>query len=163
MIEKERKSVDYLVVNELKKQSLTISLAESCTGGKIASLMTSRSGASSYFKGGLVCYSKSSKVNILNIPKDLIESVGSVSKEVAREMAISAKLLFNSNIAISITGNAGPTRGDLKKKIGTVFIGIAKYSEVMVHKFSFSGDRDKIIKNTVEQSFKLIYRELIKE
>ena len=132
MIEKERKSVDYLVVNELKKQSLTISLAESCTGGKIASLMTSRSGASSYFKGGLVCYSKSSKVNILNI-------------------------------AISITGNAGPTRGDLKKKIGTVFIGIAKYSEVMVHKFSFSGDRDKIIKNTVEQSFKLIYRELIKE
>ena len=163
MTDKGKKVVDYLVINELKKQSLTISVAESCTGGKIASLITSKPGASSYFKGGLVCYSESSKVNILNISKDLIEFKGSVSKEIASEMATNAKLLFNSNIAISVTGNAGPKRGDLKKKIGTVFIGIAKYSKVIVHKFSFSGDRDKIIKNAVEQSFKLIYSDLIKE
>ena len=162
MTDKEKKPVDYLVINELKKQSLTISVAESCTGGKIASLITSKPGASSYFKGSLVCYSESSKINILNISKDLIESKGSVSKEIASEMATNVRLLFNSNIAISVTGNAGPRRGDLKKKIGTIFIGIAKSSRVEVYKFYFSGDRENIINNAVKQSFNLIYKELIK-
>ena len=78
MIDKEKKAVDYLVVKELKKKSLTISVAESCTGGKIASLITSTPGASLYFKGSLVCYSKSSKINILKVSKDLIDSKGLV-------------------------------------------------------------------------------------
>ena len=142
MIDKEKKAVDYLVVKELKKKSLTISVAESCTGGKIASLITSTPGASLYFKGSLVCYSKSSKINILKVSKDLIDSKGLVSKEVA--------------------GNAGPTRGDLKKKIGTIFIAIAKSSGVKVYKFYFSGDRDNIINSTIKHSFNLLYEELIK-
>ena len=162
MIDKEKKAVDYLVVKELKKKSLTISVAESCTGGKIASLITSTPGASLYFKGSLVCYSKSSKINILKVSKDLIESKGLVSKEVASEMATNAKFFFNSNIALSVTGNAGPTRGDLKKKIGTIFIAIAKSSGVKVYKFYFSGDRDNIINSTIKHSFNLLYEELIK-
>ena len=98
----------------------------------------------------------------MNISKDLIEFKGSVSKEIASKMATNVKLLFNSNIAISVTGNAGPRRGDLKKKIGTIFIGIAKSSGVEVYKFYFSGNRNNIVNNAVKQSFNLIYKELIK-
>ncbi len=163
MTNKEKNLVDYLALSELKKKSLTISVAESCTGGKIASVITRTPGASSFFKGGLVCYSKSSKVNILKIPENLIESKGLVSEEIASKMAINTKTFFNSNIAISVTGNAGPTRGDLEKEIGTVFIGIAKSFRVKVFKFSFSGDRDEIINNAVNQSFMLLHTELSKE
>ena len=92
----------------------------------------------------------------------MIESKGLVSKEVASEMATNAKVFFNSNIALSVTGNAGPTRGDLKKKIGTIFIAIAKSSGVKVYKFYFSGDRDNIINSTIKHSFNLLYEELIK-
>tara|TARA_B100000959_G_C14633903_1_gene481424 strand:- start:20 stop:508 length:489 start_codon:yes stop_codon:yes gene_type:complete len=159
---KEKQSLDSLVIQKLKKKSLKISVAESCTGGALASEITKTPGASSYFKGSIVCYSKSSKVNILKISSDLIESEGLVSEKVAREMAINSNILFKTDLALSITGNAGPTGGDLIKEIGIVFIGIAKLFDVKVFKFCFSGDREGIIKKAVNESFLILYKELNK-
>ena len=157
---KKKQSVAVLVIQELKKKSLTISVAESCTGGAIASAITKNPGASSYFKGGLVCYSTSSKINILKIPKDLIKSEGLVNEQIAREMAINSKTFFETDFALSVTGNAGPTRGDLNKEIGTVFIGLANPLDVKVFKFCFSGNRERIIKKAVNESFIALYKEL---
>ncbi len=140
------------------KQS--IATAESCTGGQIASLFATPPGASVYFKGSLVTYATSSKEDILKIPSEIIEKHSVVSAAVAEAMAKNVKEIFNTDFAISTTGNAGPSKGDSDAQIGTVFIGIATPEGVFSRKFIFGNHRDKIIGKAVNKSVELILKEV---
>ena len=113
------------IVSILKEKGLTLSTAESCTGGLIAKSITDISGCSSVFYGGVVSYDNSVKKNVLGVNKATLESFGAVSYETAREMALGVKKALKTDIGISTTGIAGPTGGTSQKPVGTVYVGIA--------------------------------------
>ncbi len=118
-------TLEKVVFEKLKKKNLTLSCAESCTGGMLSSMITRIPGSSEVLMGGMVCYSIKSKKDILGVPADLLEEYGPVSEQVAMSMAENVIGLFHSDIGISITGNAGPSSGDDKSKTGDLFIAIA--------------------------------------
>ncbi|MBP9602125.1 MAG: CinA family protein, partial [Lutibacter sp.] len=140
-----------------------ISTAESCTGGKIAATLSSVSGASNYFKGSVVSYATQTKINVLGIANEVIAKYGVVSAEVATEMAKSAQKIMNSDFAIAITGNAGPTKGDESVELGTVFIAVATPNGVFVEEFNFGQPREKVIDRAVSKALELIYKEILKK
>lgn len=144
-------------------KKLTIATAESCTGGKIASTLSSIPGASSYFKGSVVSYATQTKIDILGIDENLIKNHGVVSAEVAVAMAKSAQKVMNSDYAIATTGNAGPSKGDETAEIGTVFIGIATPNDVFAEEFNFGQPREKVIDRAVSKALELIYKEILKK
>ena len=147
----------------LTEKKLTISTAESCTGGKIAATLSAVPGASNYFKGSVVSYATQAKIDVLDIDENLIAKHGVVSAEVAKEMAKSVQKVMNSDCAIATTGNAGPTKGDEDAELGTVFIGIAMYNEVFVEEFNFGQPREKVIDRGVSKALELIYKEILKK
>lgn len=108
----------------LKNNSVTVSTAESCTGGMLSQLITDVSGASAVFPGGIVSYSNSVKENILGVSQETLTEYGAVSEKTAEEMCIGAKKIFSTDISVSITGIAGPTGGTNEKPVGTVCFGI---------------------------------------
>ncbi|WP_333808410.1 CinA family nicotinamide mononucleotide deamidase-related protein [Flavobacterium sp.] len=144
-------------------KKLTIATAESCTGGKIASTLSSIPGASSYFKGSVVSYATQTKIDVLGIDENLIKNHGVVSAEVAVAMAKSAQKVMNSDYAIATTGNAGPSKGDETAEIGTVFIGIATPNDVFAEEFNFGQPREKVIDRAVSKALELIYKEILKK
>lgn len=152
--------LEKVIASKLKELNKTLSIAESCTGGAICSKLVSNSGASTYFKGGVVCYSTESKVNILGIDRGLIDNKSVVSVEVADIMAKKVKEMFNTDFAIATTGNIGPTKGDSDVPIGKVFISIANDEIINTLEFDLKGDRDSIIKIVVEKAFELLNQEL---
>lgn len=139
-----------------------MSTAESCTGGKIAQLISAISGASAYFKGGVVAYSNQIKIDVLKVNPETIQKFSVVSKEVAQEMAINCRSIFNTDYAIATTGNAGPTKGNSDVEIGTVFIAIATPNEVLVEEFNFGQPREKVIDRAVNKTFEWLYKEISK-
>jgi len=141
----------------LREKKLTIAAAESFTGGLFCKLITDVPGSSKYFLGGIVSYSYFAKERILKIPHDIINEFGAVSKETALAMAENIKLLFNSDIAISFTGVAGPEKQE-NKNIGTVFIGIAIKELKEVEEKHFKGSRSKIRKEAVNFGIKKIIK-----
>jgi nicotinamide-nucleotide amidase len=158
----EGESIEKLIADKLTSNNLTISFAESFTGGKISDTLVSVAGASSFFKGSLVCYSTASKVNNLNVDKDLIDKYSVVSKEVVESMALNVKKMFNSDYSLATTGNAGPTKGDSNKEIGTVYIGIATPEKVFSFEFNFGNSRERVTGKSVNKSLELILKELLK-
>ncbi|WP_291122444.1 CinA family protein, partial [Flavobacterium sp. UBA6046] len=112
-------TLETVVGHLLKQQKKTISTAESCTGGKIAQVLTSVSGASKYFKGGIVSYATETKISVLGISENLIKEHSVVSAEVAKQMATNVKNTMKTDYAIATTGNAGPTKGDSNAEVGT--------------------------------------------
>ena len=158
----EGESIEKLIANKLTSNNLTISFAESFTGGKISDTLVSVTGASSFFKGSLVCYSTASKVNNLNVDKDLIDKYSVVSKEVVESMALNVKKMFNSDYSLATTGNAGPTKGDSNKEIGTVYIGLATPEKVFSFEFNFGNSRERVTVKSVNKSLELILKELLK-
>lgn len=138
----------------------TLAVAESCTGGRISELFTEKEGASQFFNGGVVVYSTASKINILGVDQDLISQFTVTSAEVAEDMAIKAKEKFNTDYAISTTGNAGPAKGEGDAEVGTVFIGVATPERVFSKKFVFSNNRTKTIGKAVNKSLELLFQEL---
>jgi len=145
-----------LIIEKLKKANFTLSLAESCTGGRIASNIVSFEGASEFFLGGVVTYSTLSKIRILNIDKKRIELYGVVSPEIAKDMSNAVKDLFGSDISISITGNVGSKSGDGLSPIGQVFISINFMNKVDVWEFNFNDDRNTNIESAVSKVFILL-------
>ena len=137
-----------------------LAAAESCTGGALAAEFTTHPGASSCFKGGMVPYATQTKIELLKVPKELIEKHSVVSAEVAEAMAESAKALFNADYGISTTGNAGPSKGDSDAEVGTVFIGFATPEKVISKKFLFRDSRDKVVKKTIHKAFEMILEEI---
>lgn len=123
-----------------KKKSLTT--AESCTGGLIANRITNISGASNYFMGGIVCYSNELKIKLLGVSEKTLKKQGAVSEKTAIEMASGARKRFNSDIAIAVTGIAGPTGGTKEKPVGTIYIALADEGGCEVKKFFFPYNRE---------------------
>ncbi|OGS80655.1 MAG: damage-inducible protein CinA [Flavobacteria bacterium RIFCSPLOWO2_12_FULL_31_7] len=158
----EEETIEVIVGRELTKKELTLSVAESCTGGKIAELITSVSGASAYFQGGIVAYSNQIKVDLLKVNSEIIEAFSVVSAAVAKEMALNCKAIFNTDFAIATTGNAGPTKGNSDAEVGTVFIAIATPNEVFVEEFNFGQPREKVIDRAVNKAFEMLYKEISK-
>ena len=125
----------------LKQMGLTLSLAESCTGGLIAHRITNISGSSNYFLGGVVAYSNEAKEKILGVPHDTLLQYGAVSEETARAMAEGARRLFVSDLALAVTGIAGPTGGTPEKPVGLIYIALAAEGEVRCERHTWHGDR----------------------
>ena len=155
-------TLETVVGKLLAQQNKTISTAESCTGGKIAEVLTSVSGASNYFKGSVVSYATETKISVLGIAEDLIKEYSVVSAEVAKQMAINVKHIMKTDYAIATTGNAGPTKGDSKAELGTIFIALATPNEVIVEEFNFGQPREKVIDRTVNKSMEMLRKEIFK-
>ena len=142
---------------KLIKNKITISVAESCTGGLLSSNLTTLSGSSKYFKMGLITYSNNSKINILNVNKKVIDKYGAVSQECCRSMVENLSKLSKSKINVSITGVAGPKGGTKNKPVGLVFIGIKKGNKIFIIKNLFGKKKRSIIQNnTVEKCINLL-------
>jgi len=146
----------------MKEKGLTVAAAESCTGGAIASLFTSVPGSSVYFKGSAVTYATQSKINILGIEQQLIDIYSPVSAKVAEVMALRARKLFDTDYAVSTTGNAGPAKGDAAADVGTVFIGVATPAKVYSFKYELGQPREKVIARAAQKALELIYQEILK-
>ena len=154
MWEKINKQSEILFHNCLEKK-LTITTAESCTGGMIASSIVSVSGSSAIFKSSVVTYSNEMKSKILNIPLTLINENGAVSKVIAYTMAYNVLDLMNSDISIAVTGIAGPGGGSKNKPVGLVHIGIATKQNVVTKRYLFKGNRLKDRQETTLEALKL--------
>ena len=155
-------STEGLIGKLLVEKGKTLSVAESCTGGKIAQTITAVPGASGYFKGSIVSYATQSKIDILELDKQLIDTYSVVSSEVAKAMAIQVQKLFNTDYAIATTGNAGPTKGDSDAEIGTVYIAISTPNGVFAEKYMMGNLRTKVINKAVNKAFELLYKEILK-
>ena len=145
------------IVELLSKKKLTVSFAESCTGGLLASSITSVSGSSKVFSMGLVTYSNKAKTKLLKVTKKTISKYGAVSYETCLAMVKNLSKISKSNISISITGIAGPNGGTKEKPVGLVYIGIKKGSKTIIKKNLFKNKkRISIQKTTVTQALKMI-------
>ncbi|WP_162072294.1 CinA family nicotinamide mononucleotide deamidase-related protein [Chryseobacterium fistulae] len=113
--------IEKILAEILAERNLTVSTAESCTGGELAKMLTSNSGSSKYYVGGMVAYATEKKIEILKVPEKIIQEYTVVSEQVAQEMAKGCQKLFNTNISLSTTGVAGPGKGEDGKEVGTVF------------------------------------------
>jgi nicotinamide-nucleotide amidase len=129
----------------LSQKNLTISTAESCTGGYLAHLITSISGSSAYYYGSVVAYDNSIKENVLHVKSDTLNTYGAVSEQTVSEMLDGALDTFNTDISIATSGIAGPTGGTQDKPVGTVVIGIANKQEKWVKKLMFTNNRERNI------------------
>ena len=149
------------IVKLLTKKKLTVSFAESCTGGLLASSITSIGGSSKVFNMGFVTYSNNAKVKFLKVPKKTITKYGAVSYETCLSMVKNLSKISKSNIYISITGVAGPKGGTKEKPVGLVYIGLKKGSKTIVKKNLFKNKkRISIQKATVKQALKMIFNVL---
>ncbi len=160
--EDEEGIVESIIAKQLNKLKQTIAVAESCTGGKLAEQITMHPGASNYFNGSIVTYSTKSKIKVLGVSKDIVDTYSVVSSQVAEAMATQVLTLFNSDYAIATTGNAGPSKGDSDAVVGTVFIAIATKNNVYSEKFTFGNHRAKVINKAVNKAFEMLLKEIFK-
>ena len=148
-----------LLHKKLIKKKLTISVAESCTGGLLAHNLTKLANSSKYFQMGLITYSNQAKIEILKVSKKIIDKYGAVSKECCKSMVQNLSKISKSKINISITGIAGPGGGSKDKPIGLVYIGMKKGNKIIIKENKFkSKNRFLIQKATVKTSLKIINR-----
>jgi len=151
------KIISQKVYKLLSKKKLKISFAESCTGGLLASTITSIGGSSKIFSLGLVTYSNKSKMDVLKVPRKIIMKYGAVSYETCLSMVKNLNILSKTNISVSITGIAGPKGGTNDKPVGLVYIGIKKGKKILIKKYLFkSKSRNLIQKATVIKALNLI-------
>ena len=132
----------------LRERHLTISVAESCTGGLIGHLLTNVPGSSDYFVGGMIAYSNDSKAGLLGVSSVTLETHGAVSDPTVQEMAKGVRERLRSDIGLSVSGIAGPEGGTIEKPVGTVHIGLAANDKVISGKYRFRGTREEIKLNT---------------
>ena len=145
------------LIRILTKKKLKISFAESCTGGLLASTITSISGASKIFNLGLITYSNQAKIKVLKVNKNIIKKYGAVSHECCYAMVKNLSKISKANINVSITGIAGPSGGTKQKPVGLVYIGIKKGNRIQINKCVFKDKkRSSIQKATVKKALSLI-------
>ena len=149
------------IVKILTKKKLTISFAESCTGGMVASSITDINGSSKVFTFGLIVYSNKSKINVLKIPKNIIKKYGTVSAQVCLDMVKNISKIAKTNVSLSVTGIAGPDGGTKKKPVGLVYISNKKGHKIKTKKYLFKNKgRSYIQKAAVNKSLGLILSSL---
>lgn len=125
----------------LRARGLKLAVAESCTGGLVADRLTDIAGSSDYFLGGVVAYDNAVKINLLNVPPGLLSRYGAVSEPVVRAMAEGARRLLGADLAVSVSGVAGPGGGSPEKPVGTTWIGLATPDGTWAHHHAWDGDR----------------------
>ena len=146
-----------LTCNVLKRlEGKTLATAESCTGGGIGAALTAIPGSSEVYKGGIISYTNEIKQKLLGINPILLKNLGAVSAPIAEAMALGARNALNADIAVSVTGLAGPGGDDRGNPVGLVFIGYADDKRIVSRRFVFSGDREEVRKQAVEEALKLI-------
>ena len=156
----EFENLEEAVGSLLEKRGLTLTVAESCTGGLLAQRITSVAGSSAYFLGGAISYSNSLKEELLGVDPATLETCGAVSEEVARAMAGGARRRFGADLAIGITGIAGPEGGAEDKPVGTVHIALATPDAIRHRQFRFLGDRERVRRMSSQWALEMIRREL---
>ena len=155
------KSIVLKIIKKLKNKKLSISVAESCTGGLLSSAFTSIDGASKVFTLGLVTYSNQSKIKILKVPKKIISKFGAVSMQCCISMVSNLSKISKTDICISVTGIAGPNGGSKKKPVGLVYIGIKKNNKIIIKKYLLKNkNRSFVQKTAVRKSLSLILTSL---
>ena len=148
------------IIENLIEKGIVVATAESCTGGMISSTITDVPGSSAIFGYGMVTYSNDAKMKILGVKEDTLKQFGAVSKETAYEMAEGLKNVSYADVAVSVTGIAGPGGGSEEKPVGLVYMGIATEKGISTKKNLFNGDRDEIRKQTVHTALNLIAEKL---
>lgn len=141
----------------LEQRQITVAAAESCTGGLLGGMITARAGASVYFLGSAVTYANSAKEKLLGVPTAVLAAHGAVSAETAASMASGARILFGSDVAVSVTGIAGPGGAVLGKPVGTVFISVADGQRAETRRYQFAGDRGAVREQTVLTAITQLY------
>jgi nicotinamide-nucleotide amidase len=159
----EDETIEVMLGRSMTEKGFTLATAESCTGGKIAAVLTAVSGASNYFKGSVVSYATQTKIDVLGVSKKTIDKYSVLSAQVATEMALGIQKLAQVDYAIATTGNAGPAKGDSSVDLGIVFIAIATPVGVFVEEFNFGQPREKVIDRAVGKSLELVYKEILKK
>lgn len=144
----------------LLQKGLTLSTAESCTGGGIASVITSISGSSEYFKGGIVAYANEVKTALLGVSETTLEKHGAVSEETVQEMAKGAMKSMKTSCAIATSGIAGPGGGTPTKPVGTIWIAVACNDKIVTKKLQGDNGREKNTKNSIEKALSLLIEHL---
>jgi nicotinamide-nucleotide amidase len=145
----------------LIQRKLTISVAESCTGGMISSRITNIAGSSEYFERGIVAYSNAAKTELLDVPAELIKAHGAVSREVAAAMARGIRQRAGTDLGLSVTGIAGPGGGTPEKPVGLVYAALAWEEGNKVDEHRFLGNRDQVRQRTVQAALDMVRRHLI--
>jgi len=153
--------IENIVAKLLVDNFKTVCTAESFTGGKIASMLTSIPGSSKYYMGSVVSYSAQSKIDILGVDKKIIENKTVVSREVAQQMAEHARDMFDTDFAISTTGVAGPDKGEDGKEIGTAYIALATRNKTLIQKYNFGQPREKMQGRAVAMAFDMLRKEML--
>ncbi|AWX45510.1 Nicotinamide-nucleotide amidase [Flagellimonas maritima] len=159
--EEEDESIEAQTAKLLVQKKMTLATAESFTGGKIAQKITAIPGASSYFKGSIVSYATATKIKVLGVPEDLISEYSVVSEEVAIAMAKNVREILGTDFSIATTGNAGPTKGDSKVDVGTVFIAISSPEHTFAQKFTMGNHRERIVQKSVNKAFEMLQKEIL--
>ena len=157
----DEESLEEVVLKLLWDRKLTLSLAESCTGGLVSSRITDVPGASASLMYGVTSYSNESKIKLLGVEEETIRSYGAVSTQTAEEMAVGVKRIGSTDVGISITGIAGPDGGSAEKPVGLCYVGIAIGSTVKAYKLMFTGNRKRIKWNASSRALDYLRRELL--
>ncbi len=147
----------------LKNSGKKLAVAESCTGGFISHLITSVSGSSDYYNGGVTAYSNSVKMNLLGVKNESLAKFGAVSENVAREMALGVKKTLNADFAVATTGIAGPNGGTDEKPVGTVWISVAGLNDTIVEKYIFGDNRERNIIRSSQTALQMLRRLILNE
>lgn len=144
------------LVSTLTEKKMTCATAESCTGGGVGYAITGVPGSSAVFMGGIISYDNSVKRGILGVPEDVLATKGAVSSECAAAMADGARRQLKTDLAVSLTGIAGPGGGSTEKPVGLVWFGLASASGITTEKMVFPGDRDAVRSAAIEHALKLL-------
>lgn len=147
----------------LQGRQLTISTAESCTGGLIGHLITSVAGSSLYYKGGVISYSNDVKMNMLGVKAEDIEQYGVVSEQVVRQMAEGVSKRLGTDCAVATSGVAGPTGGTIENPVGTVWVAVTTPKGTFAQQFQFGNDRTQNIDKAANMALKFLYDKLVEE
>ena len=148
------------IVEALVREGLTLCTAESCTGGGIGMAVTSVSGSSECFLGGIIAYANSAKVCMLGVSAEVLGAHGAVSEPVAQAMAAGAREQLGADIAVSVTGVAGPSGGTAAKPVGLVYIGVSDATECCVERCLFGGSRSEVRRQTVIRALELVLKRI---
>ncbi|MBQ3548778.1 MAG: CinA family protein [Oscillospiraceae bacterium] len=148
------------VIEKLRERGLMLATAESCTGGLCAKRLTDVAGASQVFCGGVVSYTNDVKMRLLGVKEETLAQFGAVSGETAREMAEGVRKATGADVAVSVTGVAGPTSDEMGNVVGTVFIAFSSERETVSEKLQLSGDREKIREQSVNAMLWLAMRKI---
>ena len=146
------------LVRELSERKMTCATAESCTGGGVGSAITAVAGSSAAFWGGVISYDNSVKRNVLGVPQEVLETRGAVSAECAAAMACGVRRLLKTDLAVSVTGIAGPGGGSADKPVGLVWFGLATASGVKTDRQVFQGDRAAVRAAAIDHALRLLLR-----